>query len=190
MLSSAAGLRRRQALEADRVVVLHDPKWLPRQLVAGCYLVQPPMIGRDGANLRETLRARRVPALVVSREPMTRAKRWPVVAVSKQRVLRVQVDPPPAAAWTGERPTYDKLIAPIDPDWFASAAGSLDEAAAAVGDPGDPPAWRADDLLDAVLAHPDAVTAASLLVELALQAASEPAPKGLRPDPNDPRFSF
>lgn len=191
MLSSASGLRRRQALESGDVTVLHDPRRLPRVLQTGCYLVQPPMIGRDGANLRHTLRSRRIAGLIVTREPMTRTtRRWPIVAVTSQRVLRVQVDPPRAAAWTGERPTYDQLIEPIPPEWFAAAARALDEAAVKVAQQDDPAAWQADDLVDAVLGHPEAVTAASMLVEVALRAASEPEPRGIRRGPLDNPFSF
>ncbi|HZW10475.1 MAG TPA: hypothetical protein VFF69_11280 [Phycisphaerales bacterium] len=153
-LQEARRQRREQALDAGpvaRVRSLHD---LPRPLRPGCYLVQPPLIGRDGRRIRETAERKAVPACVLTREPLTRSGKWPVVAVGAM-VARTQVDPP----WPVERvegsPSKDDDPRVPPSEWFAAASEALGDAAIARVLPTDHPHHRVDDLLDSLDAHPE-----------------------------------
>lgn len=155
---------RQDALDAGTVTVVARASDLPPNPGPGCYLVQPPMIGLDARLFRDAAWAREIPVFVLCREPMTRDGLWPVVGVG-ERVARVRIDPPPAAVRWAEssgvpRPVCgDLLTGPISPEWFAAAAEALGDRAIAEADalaePGDPPAWRVDDLLDYLWACPE-----------------------------------
>lgn len=153
-LQEARRQKRGSALDAGMVAVVRAPDDLPRPLTAGCYLVQPPMIGRDGRSLHETLDRRGTPASVLTREPLTRRGTWPIVGVGPM-VVRTQVDPP----WPIERvessPSKDaeQRLPPVE--WFAEAGEALGDAAIAALTPGDHPHYRVDDLLDFLDAHPE-----------------------------------
>jgi len=83
----------------------------------GCFLLQPPLLGVDAGAFRDSMRNRKVPAFVLTREPMTRAGKWPIVAVAESsslrgsatgmRSVRAQVDPPPGVVFTGQGLTRD-----------------------------------------------------------------------------------
>jgi hypothetical protein len=130
---------------------MHD---LPRPLRPGCYLVQPPLIGREGRRIRETADKKAVPVCVLTREPLTRSGKWPVVAVGPL-VVRVQVDPP----WPVERversPSKDADDRLPPAEWFAGASEALGDAAIAKLRHNDHPHYQVDDLLDYLDAHPE-----------------------------------
>ncbi|MBK7404040.1 MAG: hypothetical protein IPJ41_05275 [Phycisphaerales bacterium] len=145
---------REQAMDAGPVALVRTPGDVPRPLRRGCYLLQPPMIGRDGRSLRETAARKAVPVCVLAREPLMRSGQWPVVAVGPL-VVRVRVDPP----WPVERVEQsmskdrDDRLPPRE--WFASTSEALGDAAIARLVPGDHPHYRVDDLLDFLDAHPE-----------------------------------
>lgn len=153
-LQEARRQKRVSAFDAGMVAVVRTRQDLPKPMPAGCYLVMPPMIGRDGTSLRETLNRRSTPASVLTREPLTRTGRWPIVGVGPM-VIRVQVDPP----WPIERvegsvsKDNDTRLPPVE--WFARTSEGLGDAAIAALAPGDHPHYRVDDLLDFLEAHPE-----------------------------------
>lgn len=165
-LQEARRQKRLMAIDAGRVFVVSRPEDVPRGLVAGRYLVQPPMIGADARTLRELADRHRVPALVLCREPTTKAGLWPMVAVGPQ-TIRAKVLPPsdtgaPHAAW------------------FEMAAEALGDAAIARLKPDDPPQWRIDDLLEFLDAHPDHEKLHQRLEEACRAAVGAPEPTGRR----------
>jgi len=93
---------RQLATDAHQVFVLRTLPSRGQSLDAGLYLLEPPMIGLDGATLRDMLRARKVPAMVLVKEPTTSAGKWPIVGVGRGEfenvVARVQLDPPASLA--------------------------------------------------------------------------------------------
>jgi len=153
-LHEARRQKREAALDAGVVALIRTTDDIPKPLVAGCYLLQPPMIGRDGRSLRETLDRKRLPSSVLTREPLTRGGLWPIVGVGPM-VIRTQVAPP----WPIERVEKsiskddDRRIPPAD--WFAAASEALGDAALAALADGDHPHYRVDDLLDFLDAHPE-----------------------------------
>lgn len=153
-LQEARRQKREAALDAGPVALLRRQQDLPSPLVPGLYLLQPPMIGRDGRSLRETLDRRGIPASVLTREPLTRAGKWPIVAVGPM-VIRVQVAPP----WPVERVETsmskddDDRVPPTE--WFVRASEALGDAAIGALGEGDHPHYRVDDLLDFLEAHPE-----------------------------------
>lgn len=153
-LQEARRQKRDTALDAGPVALVAHPHDMPSPLRPGCYLVRPPMVGRDGAAVRESLDRRGVPACVLTREPLTRAGRWPIVAAGPM-VVRVQVDPP----WPVERvetsPAKDDETRLPPAPWFASASEALGDAAIAALDLTDHPHHVVDDLLDFLSAHPE-----------------------------------
>jgi len=112
-----------------RFVVSRESE-LPKPLAPGCYLVQPPLIGAEGRQLLETLSASRIPAIVVTREPMTRDGRWPLVAVGAS-IVRTKVDPPAGVRAQAGCVTRDAWDGPPDVAWFEHAGEALGDAAIA-----------------------------------------------------------
>ncbi|MDQ7013407.1 MAG: hypothetical protein Q9O74_05870 [Planctomycetota bacterium] len=153
-LQEARRQKRDSAIDTGPVALVRAQRDLPKPLVSGLYLLQPPMIGRDGRSLRDTLDRRRTPASVLTREPLTRTGKWPIVGVGPM-VIRVQVDPP----WPIERVETsmskddDDRVPPTE--WFVRASEALGDAAIAALDAGDHPHYRVDDLLDFLDAHPE-----------------------------------
>lgn len=102
----------------------------------GCYLVEPPLVGADGRELRDRAIAEHVPALVVVREPLTRLGLWPIVAVGPVTV-RTRIAPPKKSP---------------DVTWLLNAAESLGDAALQAIDPEESAADRVDHLLELLAA--------------------------------------
>ncbi len=153
-LQEARRQRRVAALDAGMVAVVRTRHDLPRPLAAGCYLLKPPMIGRDGTSLRETLNRRGIPASVLTREPLTRMGKWPIVGVGPM-VVRTQVEPPWPVARDETSPSKDTDTRLPPLEWFARASEALGDVAIAALAPGDHPHYRVDDLLDFLEAHPE-----------------------------------
>ena len=164
-------------------------------LDSGCVLLQPPMIGADARSLRELTRTRRVPVVLLTREPMTRKGLWPVVAVGGSIILRTQVQPPEGVE-PGEGMTRDRITAPITMAWYEGAIEALgDSAIASVPsgidvDPthGEPAAHRVEDFLDRVEALPEHEKLHQRLVDACRLAMHEPEPafrrrRGIADDP-------
>lgn len=155
-LQEARRQKRQAAVDAGYAAVLHR---LPRRLVqAGCYLLQPPLVARDAATVRALGDAAALPVLVITREPMTREGLWPVVSASAAIVLRARVAPP----WPLERvessPTKDEMhgrhVRPPPRDWFERAEEAIGDTGLARLRPEEPAAWRVDDLMLMLEAHP------------------------------------
>lgn len=99
---------------------------------AGCWLVQPPLVGADGRELRHRADERGVPILLLTREPVTQLGAWPIVVIGPVTV-RAYVEPP-----DGEPDTA----------WFLATSEALGEAAIASLDPDRCASRRVDDLFD------------------------------------------
>ncbi len=196
-LQEARRQRRQLAVDSGRRSVIDTPRKAdPPQ--AGLVLVQPPMIGAEARALRESLAAAGVPALVLAREPLTRDGSWPIVAVGRGVAggtplsLRVRVAPPRHVARVETSPTRDDSDGEPPPaSWFERTAEALGDAAIARVNPSDPAAWRVDDYMDCLDAHPDHEKLHQRLADACRDALHEPAPAGQRPRPPSPNpFSF
>lgn len=137
-------------------------------LEPGAWLVQPPMVGADGRDLRSAALAAGIPVAVLCREPTTRAGRCPLVAVGDV-VIRTLVDPP------------------ADPDapdlnWFIAGMEALGLAAIAAMGKEQHPVRSVDALLAALDAHPD-----HELLHQALGDACRRAALTVRPPRSSPR---
>ena len=163
---------------------------VPDDRQPGCYLVEPPLVGMDARQLREVLFERRVPALVLAREPLTSAGLWPIVGVG-DRVVRTRVKPPPGVRPLADRVRRDDNDQPPPASWFVAAEEALGDEAIAAVDPGEPAAFRIDDLLERLEAVPEHEKLHQALEAACRQALREPAPVGRRHRPlvDDP-FSF
>jgi hypothetical protein len=170
--------RRQQAADTGRVFVVS--KTLPRasEIQSGMYLVEPPLIGRQAKTLREMAERRRVPVIVIAREPLTRLGKWPIVAVGDgprmPTSIRTYVDPP-------------KM--PPTAEWFLRTNELLGDAAILKVKSG-PAAWRADELMHFLDAHPDHEKLHQALEAECRKAMGQPLPARARPGPMDDPSSF
>lgn len=159
---------RQQACDANRSLRLSKLPARGAALEPGRYLLEPPLLGIDGRNFRETLRARRVPAMVLVKEPTTSAGKWPIVGVGlgalEPVVVRIQVDPP--------NPPTD----PAQPDsaWFLATQEALGDAAMRKVKPHWPAQHRVEDLLELLDAVPDHEKLAQLLQSTCREAITAP----------------
>ncbi len=162
----------------------------PDPLRAGCYLLQPPMIGADAARLREAAFAGRLPVRVLAREPMTRDGHWPVVAVGDV-IVRTKVVPPEQLERVEGAITKDAYPGPAPLDWFRAAIESLGETALSRLDADEPAQHRVDDLLEILSALPEHPSVLDALESACAEAQEKPAPTlpRRRPVIDDP-YSF
>lgn len=170
--------RRQQAADTGRVYLLKTT--LPRssEIEPGMYLIEPPMFGRQARTLREAAERRKVPIMVVTREPLTRAGKWPIVAVG---------DGPRMA--TSIRTYVEPSTAPPNAQWFLHINELLGDAAIAKVKPG-PSAWRVDELMHFLEAHPDHEKLHQALQAECRKAMGQPLPARMRPGPMDDPNSF
>lgn len=164
----------------------------PAAIEPGVYLLEPPALGIDGRAVRDTADARRTPVVVLTREPMTRDGHWPIVAVGAIPIgpgvltLRTRVAPPVALERVDDGVRKDRFEAEMlaGVDWAAWVQGALerlgDEAIASV-DASLPAAWRADELIERLDAHPDHEKLHQALAAACREAMREPMPEGERP---------
>ncbi len=170
-LEEARRQKRDLAFDTRRVIVVGDQLPSTRSLVAGCYLICPPLVGVDGRNLRESADRRRVPAIVIVREPTTREGLWPLVAVGPV-TIRAKVAPPAAPLPPRPRAPRRRAKAPSppesrragsappgepvpSPEWFLAANEALGDAALAEVNPAAHPETRIEALMLRLAAHPD-----------------------------------
>jgi hypothetical protein len=92
-LQEARRQKRDRAIDASLIVVLEEPIPEEEPLEPAVYLVQPPLVGADGRDLRERADREGVPALVVVREPTTRLGLVPIVMIGPVTV-RARVEKP------------------------------------------------------------------------------------------------
>ncbi|MBC7772188.1 MAG: hypothetical protein H7210_06825 [Pyrinomonadaceae bacterium] len=92
-LEEARRQKRDLAYDAGNITVVGDEIPAGKKLVPGCYLICPPRVGLDGRLLREEADKKKVPTIIVTREPTTREGLWPIVALGPVTV-RLKVPPP------------------------------------------------------------------------------------------------
>lgn len=169
-----------------------------RSLRPGCYLVVPPRVGVDGRLLREAANKKKVPAIVVVREPASRDGLWPVVSIGPV-TIRTKVVPPEATASrpNGETAKRGRSKAPVandgspfaeplpSPEWFLRTNEQIGDKALAGIDPGMSPVARVEALFKCLQAHPDHEKLHQALAEACREAAKIPArvakPRPARP---------
>lgn len=128
---------RMQAVDSGNLVVVNEYPALERLMSpdatpeSGCYLLEPPLVGADGRNLRDRLRESRIPALVIVHEPQTSLGLWPIVMVGPVTV-RTRIEPPD----------------PLDIPWMLEAAEALGDEALASVDPEASAAARVEYLAE------------------------------------------
>lgn len=176
-LQEARRQKREQALDADRTFILDA---LPRRnhpIEPGCYLLEPPLIGIESADFRALCDRRKVPALVLCREPLTGLGRWPIVGVSgsdrESLVIRVQVAPPAGPAANAGNASAGPRPGP-PPSWFIATQEALGDAAIAKISPKLPWDYRALDLMEYLRAVPDHEKLHQALMEACHQASRGP----------------
>ncbi len=162
----------------------------PDPLVAGCYLLEPPMIGADATRLRDSAFAGGLAVRVLAREPMTRDGLWPVVAVGDV-IVRARVAPPVALERVDGAITKDDYPGPAALEWFGAALETLGRTALARLDEGEPAQHRVDDLLEFLSALPEHAGIIDALEAACAEAQERPAPTLMRRRPviDDP-YSF
>jgi hypothetical protein len=161
-------------------------------LMPGCYLFQPPVIGIEVRPLRQAADKREIPTLILTREPLTRSGRWPVVSVGVVSV-RAQVDPPYPVQRVETSKTKDDAIAPPPVEWFMAAAEAIGDAAIAKLVPTEPAAWRVVELMEFLDAFPEHEKMHQRLADACREAQSAPPPERARPrrrPGGEAQFSF
>lgn len=184
---------REQAVDTGFSFILAKLSQIPETPEPGCYLFQPPLIGADAKAFREASLAQGIPVLVITREPLTREGKWPVVSVGTVSV-RTRIDPPvplERIETTVCKDSYGPGSEPPSARWFVAAEEALGDSAIARLKPEDPAAWRVDDLMEFLDAHPDHEKLHQRLAENCRQAMKEDLPEGRRHRPTvDDPYSF
>lgn len=114
--------RFQQALDIEGVEIVDAPVEEDTVLEAGCYLVQPPLVGADARRLRLSSLANDVPVAIVCREPSDQLGLVPVVAITPGKTLRAKVRPP-------------KKSKGVDQAWLVEALEELGDASLRAIDP-------------------------------------------------------
>lgn len=156
-LQEARRQRLQQALDAKKIVVLREGVVEEMKLHAGCYIVEPPLVGADARRLRLAALRDEVPVAVLCREPINRMGQCPIVAIGGVTV-RTRIPP----AKSHEKPTLS---------WFANALEELGNFAIETVDAGHDLDKQIDDVLAKLDAHPDHEGLHQTLMELCQEAA-------------------
>lgn len=180
---------RQLAVDEGKVTIVDTAAQLRKRAEAGCYLIQPPLIGAEARAFQVSAEKRRVPVFVLAREPMTDAGLWPIVGVSAISV-RTKVAPPPGIERDPASPTRDRVTDGIPMDWFEAAAEALGDAGFDSVDAAAPAAHRVEDLIDRLQAVPEHEKLHQHLADAARAAMREPAPAMPRRRGPDHPFSF
>lgn len=171
---------RSRALGAEQTRICESLDDLADEGAPGCVLIQPPLIGAQGRAYRDLAWARGVAVMVICREPRTSAGLWPLVAVGRSS-YRVRVEPPAGAREKAGTLRGDVMDVMPTSAWFVEAAAHLGRAIIARVARVEHAAWRTEDLVDAVLAHPEDGSIHDALEDAALDAARTPLPQIARP---------
>ncbi|HBS28639.1 MAG TPA: hypothetical protein DEB06_04110 [Phycisphaerales bacterium] len=162
-LQEARRLKRQNAIDAGVVTRIDSYENLEpllsgaKPIRPGFYLIEPPLVGADGRELRERANSAETPVVVVVREPVTQTGHWPIVMVGPVTV-RTRVDPAPK-----------KLTA----RWLLEAGEALGDAALAGISPELPAADRAEKLLAALYAVVDHEKLHQTLADACTRAAHD-----------------
>lgn len=167
-LQEARRQKRDMAFEAGEVTLVTGALPSGRALKPGCYLVAPPRVGVDGRALREAADKKKVPTIVVVREPTTRDGLWPIVAIGPV-TFRARVRPPEGGP--------DALPSR---EWMVEATEALGDAGIAQVPPDADPYTRADMLYERLQAHPDHEKLHQFLADACREAARSPRPAAHR----------
>lgn len=180
-LQEARRLRRQLACDVKKLNKLNAYDQIEKLLHGGAvikpgvYLLEPPLVGADGHELRDRALAEGVAILVIVREPMTRASQWPVVQVGPVTV-RTRLAPPKK----------------VDVNWVVRAAEAVGDEALAMVDPTDMAEDRVDHLVELLAAVPDHEKLHQALAAACREAATDQANgvkrrrSGRAPQPLDP----
>jgi hypothetical protein len=200
--------RQKRDLAIDAATVFSVTSDIPvgRSLRPGCYLVAPPRVGVDGRMLREAADKKKIPAVVVVREPASRDGMWPVVAIGPV-TIRTKVPPPPPAetpstttrkaakksrakvpAGVASAPPSPAVSLPA-PSWFLHANEAIGDKALAAIEPTATPVSRVEALFKCLQAHPDHEKLHQQLADACREAVKTP-PRPVRtrvrrPDPDE-----
>jgi hypothetical protein len=197
-LEEARRHKRDAAVEAGHIAVVTEQVPTGRALRPGCYLVSPPRVGIDGRSLREAADKKKVPVIVVVREPTSRDGLWPVVALGPVTV-RTKVPPPQNGTSGSEGPSRkvrkkvaagrgegESSPAPPRPpvQWFLRTCELLGDAAIAGVDRAMPADFRVEYLFRRLEAHPDHEKLHQALGDAcrAAMMGPEPGRKARRPE--------
>jgi hypothetical protein len=167
-LQEARRQMRQLAADTHRCFVLNTQ--LPRvgPLESGCYLLEPPLLGIDGHTLRGVAHGKRVPALVLAREPLTRKGTWPIVAVGTGPTTPISI-----------RAYVQPLEGPPTPEWFLEVLEKLGDQAISNVKPG-PAVFRVEDYLHGLDALPEHEKLMQALEAACRLAITEPNPVKFR----------
>jgi hypothetical protein len=162
---------RQQACDTGRCVVVRALPSFRSPMEPGCYLVEPPLIAMDAKILRAMADRHRVPRLVLTREPLTKAGLWPIAGVgigdARPVTLRVYVPPP----------------VELTPEWFQRTQEALGDAGLNKLDPEWPADHRVEDLLEYIDAVPGHEKLIQALGDACREAATRPVSASLRRRP-------
>ncbi|MFZ2874630.1 MAG: hypothetical protein WAZ94_09125 [Phycisphaerales bacterium] len=172
--------RRHEACDAGQVTVLTEMPAPGTKLRAGAFLLCPPLIGLHGRTLRDLLTRRKVPAMVLVREPITSKGQWPIVGVGvgepRPVVVRTYVNPPAGGG--------------ADAPFLLAAQEALGDAAIRKAPADAPPDHHVDDLWEYWEAVPDHEKLAQAFEAACRAAAAAGVDSGLRRRGFDDPFSF
>lgn len=189
-LQESRRLKRQLACDAGPRSLIVRGSDVPKVVEPGLYLVQPPMIGAEARSLRELADRKRVPVMVICREPLTRTGQWPIVAVGP-RIFRAKVQPPVPLERVEEKVTKDSWDQVPGVAWFEGVAEALGDAGFALLPDVEHPDYRVDDLLDLLDAHPLHEKLHQWLAEACRAAIGSKAPiNDRRIGPLEDPFSF
>jgi hypothetical protein len=180
-LQEARRQKRQLACDAGPLPVCSHAAHLRRVLRPGCVLVQAPLVGMRGRELRLAADRARVPLLVVVREPLTEVGEWPVVACAEGLTIRTLVRPAAPVKRVRGSPSKDRWMRPPPLPWFIGACDALSRAALGGVRGEEHPARRVDDLIRLLDAHPDDEAIHQALGAAAREALLAPPPEGPRP---------
>jgi hypothetical protein len=194
-LQEARRQKRHEAVDSGNTFIIRTLPSRGEEILPGCYLLTPPMIGIETLTMRELADRRRIPALVLCKEPTAASGKWPLVGVSgsdrESLVIRTQVPPPegfenmtPVGPGEGVRPGPSAR-------WFLSSQEALGDAAIAKIKPQLAPDYRAVDLFEYLKAVPDHEKLHQALEAACREAAVVgPSPRPRRRAVIDDPFSF
>lgn len=168
---------RERAVDRGRVYQVRSLEAILTLREAGCYLVEPPLVGIDANLVRSALWNARVVSLVLAREPETVAGLWPLVATGGGEglpvVMRVRLPKPQNAHASSS--------------WLVMAQERLGDEAVSQVLAHWPADHRVDDLLERLEGVPDHEKLLQALEKACREAArlSSPSPPRRRPPLDD-----
>jgi hypothetical protein len=158
-LQEARRQKRHEAVDTAMTFMLRTLPARGHDLAPGCYLLTPPLIGLEGQTLRSMADRKKVPMLVLCKEPTAASGKWPLVGVSgsdrESLVIRFQVPPPEGFEDMPPMGPGENIAAGPTTQWFLSTVEALGDAAIAKVDRKLPPDYRALDLFEFLKAVPD-----------------------------------